>query len=217
MTKAEDQAAPPTSRLELKRARRIEHLERTAARIFAQNGYDGTNFDLIAAELDMRGPSLYHYFASKEDLFLRCVQKSASEVFARLRAISDGNLQSGEKLRALFREQVLIEVRDYPEFVPLFFKIHVPIAELEEAVLQIRREHAMIFEDVVAKLRKRTKADKSDVRVQLGVAFGALAYLSEWYDPRGAIGVEELADKLADLLAAPFMSSSVASRLDGGA
>lgn len=208
MTKAGEEATPPTSRLELKRARRIEHLERTAARIFAQKGYDGANFDLIAAELDMRGPSLYHYFSSKEELFLRCVQKSATEVFARLRAIAGGDLPPGEKLRALFREQVLIEVRDYPEFVSLFFKIQVPIAELREAVLQVRREHATIFEDVVANLRKQTKADKSDIRVQLGMAYGALAYLSEWYDPRGAIRVEELADTLAELLVNPFLAGS---------
>lgn len=206
MTNSGDEMTPPTSRLELKRARRIEHLERTAARIFAQNGYDGTNFDLIAAQLDLRGPSLYHYFPSKEELFLRCVQKSATEVFARLRAIAGGDLPPAEKLRALFREQALIEVRDYPEFVPLFFKIQVPIAELREAVLEVRREHATIFEDAVAKLRKQTKGDKADVRIQLGMVYGALAYLSEWYDPHGAIGVEELADKLADLLAAPFLA-----------
>ena len=206
MTNSGEEITPPTSRLELKRTRRIERLERTAARIFAQNGYDGTNFDLIAAEVDLRGPSLYHYFSSKEELFLRCVQKSAAEVFARLRTIAGAELPPGDKLRALFREQALIEVRDYPEFVPLFFKIQVPIAQLREAVLEVRREHATIFESVVKSLRKQTKTDNSDIRVQLGVAFGALAYLSEWYDPRGAIGVEELADKLADLLTAPFLT-----------
>lgn len=206
MAESGDEVAPSSTRLELKRARRIERLERTAARMFAQNGYDGTNFDLIAAELDLRGPSLYHYFSSKEELFLRCVHKSAAEVFARLRAIADTDLRPGDKLRALFREQALIEVRDYPEFVPLFFKIQVPIAELSEAVLQVRRAHATIFEEVAKEVRAQTKARESDVRIQLGVAFGALAYLSEWYDPRGAIGMEELADKLADLLVGPFLA-----------
>lgn len=199
-------SARPQSRLAVKRARRIDRLERTAAAIFAQRGYDGTNFDVIAAELGLRGPSLYHYVSSKEELFLRCVRRSAEEVFSRLRSIANSRSPAGDKLRALFREQALIEVRDYPEFVPLFFHIYVPIPELREAVLELRREHATIFESTVAKLRRETKIDKSDTRIQFGVAYGALAYLSEWYDPQGSIGAEELADKLADLLVTPFLA-----------
>jgi TetR/AcrR family transcriptional regulator, cholesterol catabolism regulator len=118
VTNSGEEVTPSTSRLELKRARRIEHLERTAVQIFAQNGYDGTNFDLIAAELDLRGPSRYHYFSSKEELFLRCVQKSAAEVFARLRTIAGGDLPPGEKLRALFREQAptTLDIADQLKF-----------------------------------------------------------------------------------------------------
>ncbi|WP_160148859.1 TetR/AcrR family transcriptional regulator [Amycolatopsis alkalitolerans] len=200
----------PSSRAERKRAQRVERLERTAARIFAEKGYDGANFDLIAAELDLRGPSLYHYFSSKEELFLRCVQKSGDEVFARLRAIATATEDLADRLRALFREQVLIEVRDYPEFVPLFFKTSVPIAELRETVLRIRREHAAIFEEAARRVADRHGIGAAELRLRLGIAFGALAYLPEWYDPRGALAPEELADQLADLLAAPFLSLSPA-------
>lgn len=205
MTDSRDESDPSTSRLEAKRSRRIARLERTAAQMFARNGYEGTNFDLIAAELDLRGPSLYHYFSSKEELFLRCVRKSAEEVFARLRAIADIDLPPEEKLRALFREQALIEVRDYPEFAALFFKVHVPLAELSAAVIELRREHARIFEDVADQVRAQSAISKADIRIQIAIAYGALVYLHEWYDPHGAIGVNELADKLADLLVAPFL------------
>lgn len=199
-----DVDAVPT-RIVRKRTQRIERLERTAAKVFAEKGYDGANFDLIAAELDLRGPSLYHYFSSKEELFIRCVQKSGEEVFARLRVIVNTDLDPVEKLRRLFREQVLIEIRDYPEFVPLFFKASLPMATLREAVLEVRREHAAIFEQVAEQVRRRFKLTKLDVRVALGVAFGALAYLQEWYDPHGKLGVDELAEKLADTLVEPFL------------
>lgn len=192
------------SRLELKRARRIERLERTAARVFAEKGYDRANFDLIAAELDLRGPSLYHYFESKEDLFLRCVRRPAAEVFARLRGIVARDDPPLATLRSLFHEQVLIEVRDYPEFVPLFFRTSVPVPELAEAILALRREHATIFEEVVERIRLATGAERTDVRIRLATAYGALGYLNEWYHPDGPVGMDELADKLADLLVQPF-------------
>jgi AcrR family transcriptional regulator len=195
---------PSDTRIERKRAERIERVERTAARVFAEKGYDGANFEQIAAELDLRGPSLYHYFSSKEELFLRCVRKAADEVFARIQEIAGSDMDPIEKLRKLFHEQILIEVRDLPEFVPLFFKTHVPVPELREVILGVRRDHAAIYEQVAEDVREVAGVDENTVRVWLEIAFGALAYLPEWYDPEGKLGVDILADTLADTLVDPF-------------
>jgi AcrR family transcriptional regulator len=196
------------TRISRKRTQRIERLERTAARIFAEKGYDAANFDVIAAELDLRGSSLYYYFPSKEDLFLRCITKSADEVFARLRKIAETDVAPADKLRALFREQVLIEVRDYPEFVPLFFRTRIADPDLMGQVLRIRREHAAIFEKIAEELRSASGAEADEVRVWLSTAFGALAYLPEWYDPSGRMTVDRLAEILAATLIEPFLRSA---------
>lgn len=202
---AEDHLRP--SRVSRKRTQRIERLERVAARVFAKKGYEGANFELIAAELDLRGPSLYHYFTSKEELFIRCIDRSAEDVFARLRRIVGTDLPPVDKLRALLREQILIEVRDYPEFVPLFFQNRVADEELRARVLDIRRRHAAIFENVAELIRMSAHEDRDTVRVWLETAFGALAHLPEWYDPRGRLSVDQVADLLADTLVAPFARS----------
>lgn len=193
------------NRTELKRAARISRIERAAARMFAARGYDGANFADIAAELDLQGSSLYYYFPSKDELFLRCLSHSAEQVFNRLNAIVQQH--SGDPsgaLAALVREQVIIEVRDFPEFVPLFFKMHLPDGKLAESVLELRREHARIFESAAAAAQADRHLDPHDVRVWLGVIFGALAFLPEWYDPNGPVGVDELADRMSRTLGEPF-------------
>lgn len=173
--------------------------------MFAARGYEGTNFTDIAAEFGLRGSSLYHYFASKDELFLRCLTHSAEQVFARLQAITAGKPDDPlGTLRALFREQVLIEVRDFPEFVPLFFTMPVPVPALAETVVRLRREHATFFERAARRATRGTGVSSREVRVALGIAFGALAFLPEWYQPDGAIGVGELADRMADGLIRPF-------------
>jgi AcrR family transcriptional regulator len=193
------------SRTEQKRAARIERIERAAARMFAARGYEGTNFTDIAADFGLRGSSLYHYFPSKDELFLRCLTHSAEQVFARLQAIAAGQRDDPlGALHALFREQVLIEVRDFPEFVPLFFTTPVPVPALAETVVRLRREHAMFFERAAGQATQGTQIVPREVRVALGIAFGALAYLPEWYQPHGPIGVKELADRMADMLVRPF-------------
>jgi TetR/AcrR family transcriptional regulator, cholesterol catabolism regulator len=203
------------SRTERKRAARMARIERTAARVFAEKGYDGANFDDIAAELDLRGSSLYHYFPSKEDLFLRCVRYAAEQVFPRLKAIAAEQQLQRERdrdvrpsLRALIREQVLIEVRDFPEFVPLFFKISVPVPELRLEILALRREHAEIFEGLLDAQRADGSVDLGAVRVWFGTTFGALAYLPEWYDPAGPMPVDELAERMSATLIGAFPPGS---------
>jgi len=193
------------NRTELKRAARISRIERAAATMFASRGYDGANFGDIAAQLDLQGSSLYYYFPSKEELFLRCLSHSAEQVFTRLQAILEQHAPDPSgAMAALVREQVIIEVRDFTEFVPLFFKMHLSNEKLAERVLELRREHARIFESAAAAAQADRHLDPHDVRVWLGVIFGALAYLPEWYDPNGPVGVDELADRMSRTLGEPF-------------
>lgn len=191
-------------RTELKRAARMRRIERAAAKVFSARGYDGANFNDIAAALDLQGSSLYYYYASKEELFLRCLSHSAEQVFERLNAIAEQATDPADALAALVREQVIIEVRDFPEFVPLFFKTHLADGTLADTVLDLRRRHARIFETAAAAVRAERNLDPHDVRVWLGIVFGALAYLPEWYDPDGPVGVDELADRMSRTLAEPF-------------
>lgn len=193
------------TRLARKRAQKIANLERVAAQLFAERGFEGTGFEDIASALDLRGPSLYHYFSSKEELFLRCVRQSASEVMVRLRRIAREPGKPEDRLYRLFREQVLIELRDYPEFVPLFFRIYVPVPALRDEILSIRRGHAEIFEGVVRELVGRPTGPLARARIQLEIAFGALAYLPDWYDRTGPLSIEEVGDGVADALTEPFL------------
>ncbi|MGC8465687.1 MAG: TetR family transcriptional regulator [Acidimicrobiales bacterium] len=189
-----------SSRADRKRAERIALLERAAAKLFAHKGFEATSFDDVALTLDLRGPSLYHYFASKEDLFLGCIRRSASEVFSRLDHVVVRTIPSqGPRaaLEALFREQILIEIRDYPEFVPLFFRLLIPIPALQEEVLYIRRKHAALFERITLQALGSGTSLASHDRVRLEIAFGALSYLPSWYRPEGSLAPEDLANMMA--------------------
>jgi len=188
-----------------KRAERIRRIEEAAAIIFAERGYDRANFDDIASRLGLRGPSLYHYFGSKEELFLACVEYSAAEVMQRLEAIARQAEPPGVRLRRMFAEQVLIEVRDYPAFAPLFLKVYVPVPEIQARLTEIKRAHGDIIRRVARECAAETGLDRDSTRVALMAAFGALAYVQEWYSPGGPLSAEDLADRLAATLVAPFV------------
>ena len=190
-----------------KRAERVSRMEEAAAKIFAERGYDGASFDDIAGSLGLRGPSLYHYFDSKEDLFLACVENSAAEVARRLKRIAASDDPPETRLERLFEAQVLIELRDFPAYVPLFLKTNVPVPRIRRRLAQLKRAHGDIMRRVAAECAEAGGIDPADVNVALLAAFGALAYVQEWYRPDGPLGPEEVARSLARMLIAPFVTS----------
>jgi len=59
-------------------AMKVEQVLETAARLFNERGLDGASLDQIAAALGATKGALYHYFADKRELILRCYERSAA-------------------------------------------------------------------------------------------------------------------------------------------
>ncbi|WP_090436876.1 TetR/AcrR family transcriptional regulator [Duganella sp. CF458] len=70
-----------------------------AIRLFQQFGFSGLGMRQIADNLGIKAPSLYHHFASKEDLAQYAMQQYRAEQAARLQAIAAAvNLTVAEQL-----------------------------------------------------------------------------------------------------------------------
>ena len=197
-------APVPVSRVERKRAERRRLVERTAAEVFAQKGYDGANFEEIAARLDMRGASLYYYYPSKEDLFLRAIENATADVLDRLRPIAESDLPAEERLRRLFVEQVLIETRDYPAFAPLFL-MSVPVPAVAQRLAELGREHSLVFRNLAREVAKKHGVPRRQATISVLLALGSLSYIHSWYDPNGPLKLEQLAEEVAEQLLQPFL------------
>lgn len=71
-------------------SKRREHILDEATRLFAERGFDGTSMSDLAESVGLRKASLFHHFASKDDLKAAVLDRLVTDVGAAiLRALKD--------------------------------------------------------------------------------------------------------------------------------
>lgn len=64
-----------------------ELILKSAAHLFAVQGFDGTTTLQIACESGVTEPMIYYHFKGKDDLFTRIIESTFSEYFSRIDAL----------------------------------------------------------------------------------------------------------------------------------
>jgi TetR/AcrR family transcriptional regulator len=92
-------------------ARTRERILAFATEAFATHGYDGARVDAIVERCGISKNLLYHYFSSKEDLFVRVMERA----YAAMRERQNAVLLGGDDPVADMRTLVVAMVRHFAE------------------------------------------------------------------------------------------------------
>lgn len=175
-----------------------EELTRTAARLFAERGYQGTSLADLAEALGMQKPSLYHHIASKEDLLWDAAAEGAAAFHAALDAVP-ADLPATERIRLALRAHLAVVAGQLDVATVFVREWRFLAGERRERFVAERRR----YEERIRELF-RDGVESSELRTDLDVATAALLFLSAanwaytWLRP-GA-DTDELADRLYAVL-----------------
>jgi AcrR family transcriptional regulator len=186
----------------------LEEIIAAAAKVFQTKGYHAATVQDIADAVGILKGSLYHHFKSKEDLLYLIVKEPIARLYERMTDIAGSDLSAGEKLRRAILAQVEAFDRHHPH-------LFVYLRERDEMKRRFReqfklspKQYERCWQQI---LREGMKSGEFrpdlDVQVVSYGLLGMLNWLHNWYDPRGRLGVREVADQFATLalagLAAP--------------
>jgi AcrR family transcriptional regulator len=170
-----------------------------AAALFASHGFNGASVADIAERCKTSKSLIYHYYESKEDILydvmishVRALEAASSEALA-------GTIGAEQKLRHLAQ---------------LFMALYVGAADRHKVLLndldyvpKIRRaEIVAVQRGLIESVRQLLVEIEPRLAPQNGVSltaamlfFGTINWTHTWYDPKGVIGQEKLADMAVDL------------------
>ena len=77
---------------------------------FAARGFEATTMVDVARQLQMTGPALYHYFATKDALLFACITQMLDRLHADLSAAAAGAGRPSERLARVVRAQLAAEL-----------------------------------------------------------------------------------------------------------
>lgn len=190
---------------------------RHAARLFRAKGYERTTVRELADAVGLKSASLFHYFSSKPEILAAVMEqglKLAGE--SATRAIEQGTTPR-ERLEACFRYYLIgLLSEDYRDYMTcLLYDFRSLPPDLAERVHQYRsmldRRWQSVLDEAVP------PEGREGARLTGQFIFGAMCWALQWYNPKGAIGLEELSRRFADLafatckLEPPEMTGSSAS------
>ena len=166
-----------TSKGELQR----ENVLEAAASQFVLYGYAAASVRAIAEEAGVGTSSLYHYFASKEDLLVAVHEEGLSRIHTAVTNSLDGVAEPWDRLEAacVAHLEMLLEGN-------VIFKAvmrEMPRVYDQEALTRVRQtrdNYELIFARLLDDLALPRGTDRHDLRLML---LGSLNWSFTWYRP----------------------------------
>jgi TetR/AcrR family transcriptional regulator, cholesterol catabolism regulator len=195
--------SPPTRpALRARYDRRREHVVETAARVFAERGYDQTSVQELTEAMGLASGGLYHYFESKQQLLIEICDQLMDPLLERARLLLESGDEPADQLRALVRLWVahVIEHRDHM----LVFQQERHLIERGDEWRNVRDSRKQ-FERLAAGVLDRLRLEGGDARpddgrLALAALLGMVNHTAQWYRVRGRLRPQDVADGYVDLL-----------------
>lgn len=145
---------------------------------FSQRGLSGARVDDIARRSRMNKRMIYHYFGSKEGLYLAALERTYSELRTAEQEMHLENMEPRAAMRRLVRMSYRY-FHTHPHFISMLNTENLHQARILKKSSRIRAMHSPLVE-LIANILKRGKAAgvmRDDVDpVQLYISIASLGY-----------------------------------------
>jgi TetR/AcrR family transcriptional regulator, cholesterol catabolism regulator len=175
--------------------RRRDQLVDVATSLFSEHGYDGTSVRDIAEAAGIRAASVYAHVARKEDFLYRIVADAAERFMAGVEDAVGSTDDPVEQLRLAMRAHVRVVAEDVRAARVFHHEWRALTGERLEEVIALRDRYEGLWDVIVGR-----HPGKRPRKLSRLLVLSAANWVYTWYDPRGSLSPDQVADGFTDLL-----------------
>ncbi|MBY4573021.1 TetR family transcriptional regulator [Gordonia paraffinivorans] len=168
----------------------------SAVRLFNEQGYHGTSMRDIAKGAEITAASIYHHFASKQEILQSIMRRALQGALAMTRTAvlhSDGT--PAGQLEALVRAWVHFHVSHQLDAVVGATELRSVEGPGRELVIALRDEQESLFRDVILRGVEQSAFATPYPHEATRTVISSGQSICMWWRPDGPLTPEELADR----------------------
>jgi AcrR family transcriptional regulator len=168
-------------------------IRETAAKLFAEKGFENTTTRDIAGAAGINNASLYYYFDSKEQLLYQILEEVIRTGLERITEIEQSRRPLKEKLALTLRIHTTAAV-DFDKMKMLVHDQRSLSPSHQEELNQKQSEYVSRLIAILQQLRDQGEMLDLDLTVCAYAFFGMVSWAYRWYRPDGKVKLEELSE-----------------------
>ncbi|HYH50897.1 MAG TPA: TetR/AcrR family transcriptional regulator [Acidimicrobiia bacterium] len=196
-----------------------ERILRTAAELFAAQGYHATGVAELGRAAGIQRGALYYHIRSKEELLFELCKRHVEDAVVFGEEVLAGDAEPAEKLRQLIHRHLRMIVEHRAEIIVSFREMHSLTGGRAEYFHQLRDRYEAIVRAILQEGVERGQFRSADSIVVNGL-LGLISYAYLWLDPNGPLSPDDVAERFADLalhglaVTEPFACTSLDEEVD---
>ena len=184
-----------------------QEILRTAARLFQQQGYDGTSMNDVAAALKLSKGGLYHHFQGKDEILFELMNHAMDiteeRVLAPVKAIADPE----ERLRTLIRRHIAVVLSERDREITVMLHENHPLSPaLRKRINARKKDYVHFVENLIAEVQNNFQAQRGGSskrtvipRAAAFALLGMINWIYQWYRPDGSLHEESLVQQYTEI------------------
>lgn len=168
-----------------------------AAELFSEQGYDRSSIRDIARKVGLLPGSVYHYFPSKDELYLAVHREGFQRVLGRVKAAAEKGRDPWDRLRRACQVHVSGIVEGSPvDRITGHSLSFTGNQELLAKIQPYRQDYEEVFRDLINALPVAPGTDRSLLRLFL---LGGMNWIYLWYR-EGGRSPQDIADEMVEMV-----------------
>lgn len=176
-----------------------DRIFRTAAELFARNGYHATGLAELGEAVGLGRGALYYHIGSKENLLFQISVRHVEQMVAYGEELLQARLSPEERFRRLSRQLMRVIADNQPELTVFFREVNSLTGPRQERMHSLRERFEQIWLSILHDGERDGVFQHADELTVKGI-LGMHNYSYLWLHASGALTPERIADRFCDVL-----------------